>query len=148
MIIDPKMVRKPWGLEEWLCDGQRMPYALKRITFHAGHRSSLQVHHNKKETNLVLSGTGQLEIGRRPFPIDAYLLGTMDDNGLQWYMEDCHIHELTPGMVFDVTPCTIHRITAMTDLVFIEASTPELDDVIRLHDDTGRANGRIASEHG
>lgn len=146
-MITPKIVKKPWGFEEWICDGVRMPYALKRISFSAGYRTSLQVHAKKKETNLVLSGEGVLEMGRRFFPIDAYLLGTMDDNSLQWYIEDCESIELAPNMVFDVKPGYIHRITARTDLVFIETSTPELDDVLRLQDDTKRGHGRIRSEH-
>lgn len=146
-MIEIKTVKKPWGQEEWICDGVRMPYALKRITFLAGNRSSLQVHERKKETNLVISGTGILHLGRSFFPIEAYLLGMMDDHTLQWHMEDVDVIDLTAGMAFDVKPGYIHRIYAKTDLVFIEASTPELDDVLRLHDDSKRAHGKIQSEH-
>ena len=45
-------------------------------------------------------------------------------------------------------PGQIHRVVADTDLVFIEASTKELDDVIRLADDASRGHGKIDSEHG
>jgi hypothetical protein len=36
---------------------------------------------------------------------------------------------------------------ADTDLLYIEASTQQLDDVVRLQDDQKRDHGRIASEH-
>ena len=56
--------------------------------------------------------------------------------------------EIKPGDVIDVRPGQIHRVIAVTDLVFIEASTTELDDVIRLADDASRGHGKIDSEHG
>lgn len=54
----PRTIEKPWGNELWIADGVRTPYALKRILFKAGKRSSLQVHKFKFETNYVLEGTG------------------------------------------------------------------------------------------
>jgi hypothetical protein len=54
---------------------------------------------------------------------------------------------LTPGVIFDVSPGHLHRVIAEKDLTFIETSTCELDDVIRLQDDTGRAHGKISKEH-
>ena len=55
-----KKVSKPWGYELWIADAISTPYALKRILFLAGNRTSLQVHEQKFETNYVLSGTGKL----------------------------------------------------------------------------------------
>ena len=49
--------------------------------------------------------------------------------------------------MFNVTPGHVHRVIATTDLEFMETSTTELDDVIRLQDDTGRTHGRISHEH-
>ena len=147
MIINPKIVSKPWGHETWISDGQRMPYALKRILFKAGHRSSLQVHQYKKETNHVVSGSGVLLLGNGIFPTEDYLRGLLNGDTYQWYMDDLSSYTLEPGMSFDVNPGIIHRVIAVTDLEFIEASTPELDDVIRLQDDSNRRNGRIDSEH-
>ena len=51
------------------------------------------------------------------------------------------------GNVIDVPPGIVHRVIAYTDLVFIEASTPELEDVFRLLDDSHRSDGKIESEH-
>ena len=38
----------------------------------------------------------------------------------------------------DVTPPTVHRMTAIEDCDIFEVSTPELDDVVRLEDRYGR----------
>lgn len=147
-MITPKLVNKPWGHERWLADGVRTPYALKEILFKAGHRSSLQVHKFKIETNYVLSGTGLLTVSKLKFPINQYLNGELGSDTLDWYLQNIEELPLESGMVFDVLPGTVHRITAITDLTFIESSTVELDDVIRLHDDTKRTHGRIETEHG
>ena len=55
--------------------------------------------------------------------------------------------DLKPGVVFDVHPGYVHRVIATTDLEFMETSTTELDDVIRLQDDAGRTHGKISYEH-
>ena len=147
MVITSHVVKKPWGHEEWLSDGKRMPYALKKILFKAGNRSSLQVHEFKKETNHVVSGDGVLLKGSLVFPCKDYIEGKLSSSDIEKYIKDLQEIPLSPGMTFDVTPGTIHRVVAITDLLFIEASTPELDDVIRLHDDTSRSHGKIDSEH-
>ena len=40
-----------------------------------------------------------------------------------------------------------HRVIVITDLILQEVSTPEVDDVIRIEDDTDRGDGRLESEH-
>jgi quercetin dioxygenase-like cupin family protein len=55
--------------------------------------------------------------------------------------------DLKEGVVFNVKPGYVHRVMATTDLEFMETSTTELDDVIRLQDDAGRTHGRISYEH-
>ena len=42
------------------------------------------------------------------------------------------------GDAFRITPHTIHYMEAVTDCDVLEASTPELDDVVRLTDRYGR----------
>jgi mannose-6-phosphate isomerase-like protein (cupin superfamily) len=147
-IQNPKIVTKPWGNELWIADGIRTPYALKRIVFKEGFRSSLQVHQYKFETNYVLSGTGILQIRNELFNCEEYLASShqslMIDEALRTLIDI----SIKPGDVIDVKPGQIHRVIASTDLVFIEASTKELDDVIRLADDASRGHGKIATEHG
>ena len=147
MLITPRTIRKPWGSETWLGDGERTPYALKMIEFKAGTRSSLQVHEFKHETNHVLQGHGQLLISRSRFPVDKYLAGLMEQSTLEWYLEDLNEVSINSGDTFDVQPGFIHRVVAVSDMRFMEASTPHLDDVIRLQDDSKRGHGKIDAEH-
>ena len=142
-----KVVNKPWGNEFWIADGTITPYALKRILFKAGNRTSLQVHEYKVETNYVLSGTGKLYKSKEIFNIASFLAQGMTPEQVEQYESTLEIIELCPGTVFNVQPGYVHRVVATTDLEFIEASTTELDDVIRLQDDAGRTHGRIQSEH-
>ncbi|HEY4528233.1 MAG TPA: cupin domain-containing protein [Candidatus Paceibacterota bacterium] len=120
-----KRVQKPWGLEIWLELNSR--YCYKRIYIRAGTRSSLQFHEHKLETNFIISGEATVLLE--------------NDEGL---MEE---HHMKAGDFFTIIPPRRHRVIARTDLILQEVSTPEVDDVIRLEDDTGRGDGRIESEH-
>lgn len=118
-------VRKPWGWELWLEVNER--YALKEIFLRAGRRSSLQYHRKKTETLYVLSG-------RADFLLE-------DAAGV------LRRRRLGPGGGLTILPRRRHRITAATDCRILEASTVELDDVVRLADDSGRSSGRLEGEH-
>jgi len=142
-----KKVNKHWGHEIWISDGTETPYALKRILFKAGNRTSLQVHKFKFETNYVLSGYGKLVQSREPFDIDKFLQTGMTAAEVEIFESTCLITELTPDYRFNIKPGIVHRVIATSDLEFIEVSTPELDDVYRLQDDQGRTHGRILYEH-
>lgn len=145
--MESKKVSKPWGHELWIADGVRTPYALKRILFKEGNRTSLQVHKFKFETNYVLNGTGLLYKSQEIFDVDEFLTNGMSDQDVENYENTFEIIDLAPGVIFDVAPGYVHRVVATTDLEFIEASTIHVDDVIRLQDDQGRAHGKISSEH-
>jgi mannose-1-phosphate guanylyltransferase len=142
-----KLVKKPWGEELWLADGTTTPYAYKRITFNAGNRTSLQVHKFKIETNYVISGTGTLLFSKEPLDIDTFLKDGMTASELSAYIDALEVIPISSGSVFHVQPGYVHRVIAETELVFVETSTTELDDVIRLQDDSGRSHGKIAGEH-
>jgi mannose-6-phosphate isomerase-like protein (cupin superfamily) len=142
-----KIIKKPWGQELWIADGTTTPYASKRILFKAGNRTSLQVHEYKIETNYVLSGTGVLHRSLEPLDIKQFLESGMTSREVEQYEYTFERIELTAGVVFNVQPGYVHRVIATTDLEFMETSTTELDDVIRLQDDAGRTHGRISHEH-
>jgi mannose-6-phosphate isomerase len=110
-------VVKPWGGEELLAHTGL--YALKRIHVKPGARPSLQYHERKSESLYLLSGLLKIEMGDSA---DALI-----------------VDELRPGEVVDVPRGRIHRVNALEESVLIEVSTPELDDVVRLEDDYGRA---------
>ncbi len=143
-----KLVTKHWGHELWIADGTSTPYASKRILFKAGNRTSLQVHEYKIETNYVLSGTGILHKSKEPLNIQNFLKAGMTPTQVEEYESTFDVIELTEGVIFNVSPGYVHRVIATTDLEFMETSTTELDDVIRLQDDAGRTHGKIAYEHG
>jgi len=149
MLRNPneKIVRKPWGNERWLADGTTTPYAMKRILFQSGQRSSLQVHEFKVETNYVLSGHGTFLLSRKPINVQGWLIAANKTVLRSKILEDLQEIALEPEMVIDVPAGFVHRVIANTDLIFIECSTTELDDVVRIEDDLNRGNGRINSEH-
>lgn len=109
----PKVVEKPWGREIWWAHTDR--YVGKIIEVKAGHALSLQYHKQKMETLYFTAGAGELQIGEE-------------------------VHPIQPGMAVTLTPGTVHRVTATTDVTFLEASTPEVDDVVRLDDRYGRSS--------
>lgn len=142
-----KLIKKHWGHELWIADGTSTPYASKRILFKAGNRTSLQVHEHKIETNYVLSGEGILHRSREPLDIAKFLEHGMTAVEVEDYEDSFEQIVLKPGVVFDVHPGYVHRVIATTDLEFMETSTTQLDDVIRLQDDAGRTHGKISYEH-
>lgn len=113
-------VDKPWGHEEIfaLVEGA---YCGKTLHVTAGHALSLQYHEMKEETVAVHSGRVALEVGP-----DADSLTRL---------------ELGPGDAVHVPPRAVHRMTALTDAVVLEASTAGQgwrEDVVRLEDRYGR----------
>lgn len=110
-------VEKPWGYELHWARTDR--YVGKIIHVNKGHALSLQYHNVKDETIYLWSGKLLFEI-----EVDGKLVG----------------REMQPGEAVHVTPKTIHRMTAIEDSDILEASTPELQDVVRLEDRYGRAN--------
>lgn len=108
-------VEKPWGYELRFAHTER--YAGKLIFIKAGHQLSLQYHNTKDEALLVHSGTLELVLGKG---------------------DEQTVETLGPGQSWHITPGTVHRFRAMSDVELFEVSTPELDDVVRIEDDYGR----------
>jgi mannose-6-phosphate isomerase len=44
-----------------------------------------------------------------------------------------------PGAGFRIKPGVVHRMRALEDTLFLEVSTPELDDFVRVEDRYGRS---------
>lgn len=112
---------KPWGHELIFAsvDGK---YVGKIIHVSAGHALSLQYHERKEETSTVLSGAALIEHGPSADALTSQHFG--------------------PGDTIHLPPGVLHRITAITDLTFVEASTAQpgwREDVVRLEDKYGRA---------
>lgn len=114
----PKIVDKPWGREELIEYNEH--YVMKKIFMKASECCSLQYHELKKETIYVLSGRLLLYIGD-------------DINNLK---------QINMGVGDNITinPYTIHRMEGIEDSEYLECSTAELWDVVRLQDKYKRQN--------
>ena len=111
---------KPWGHELIFATiGDK--YIGKIIHVNAGHSLSLQYHREKEETISVISGQALIEYG----PAADQLTD----------------RQFAAGDTIHVPPGVLHRITAISDLEFAEASTAYpgwREDVVRLEDRYGR----------
>jgi len=107
-----QVVEKPWGKEEILAVQDQ--YVVKRLHMFRGRRCSLQYHKRKTETVYVLSGVLLLHL-------------------------DGQVITMQPGDFRTIMPGEIHRMEGgEEDAIYLESSTTELDDVVRVEDDYGR----------
>ena len=120
-VESARKVDKPWGHEVHfaLVAGK---YCGKALHISAGHTLSLPDTTEQKEET-VSEQTGRLQ----------FEVGSSED--------DLETFELLPGESIHLLPGTRHRMTALEDTVVLEASTTELDDVVRLDDRYGRQSG-------
>ena len=113
----PRRIEKPWGYELIWADTSE--YVGKLLHIVAGEALSLQYHERKDETIHLLMGEMRFSAGSS-----------------ETDLEDI---DLRAGESFHVATGTVHRMVAITDCDVLEASTPHLDDVVRLEDRYGRA---------
>jgi len=113
--VEARVVPKPWGHELIWAHTDR--YVGKILHIKAGHELSVQYHNRKDETVHLLAG----ELSYR-----VQIEGELRDVRLK------------AGESYRITPGTIHQMVAVTDCDVLEASTPDLDDVVRLSDKYGR----------
>lgn len=111
-----QIFEKPWGREELLEKNQH--YMVKRLTMKKGCKCSLQYHEKKRETLYVESGMLRVMLGKSEHALTE--------------------HILKKGDFMTIVPGEVHRMEAIEESSYLEASTPELDDVVRLLDDYGR----------
>ena len=136
-----KMVTKPWGHEEWWEPPKdHDEFMVKRIKINKGYRTSAHAHKQKIETTYVLEGTVRVWTGQRD-----KVTGFVD--GKETLTGELTPAEFGPGDCFDIYPGQVHRVEALTDVLFIEISTKHPDDVDRFADDWNRGHGRIPGEH-
>lgn len=112
----PYRVDKPWGYE--LIWARTDRYVGKILHVTAGHTLSCQYHNVKDETLHVLRGELILRLGRG---------------------DDLRERRFVQGESLRIPPTLIHQLEAVTDSDVLEASTPELDDLVRITDRYGRS---------
>ena len=110
-------VEKPWGHELIWANTDR--YVGKILHVKAGQALSLQYHERKDETIHLLRGRMRFWVGES--------------------VEALREHPLEEGESYRIVPGTVHRMEAVTDVDILEASTPDLTDVVRLEDRYGRS---------
>ena len=112
----PYRVDKPWGYE--LIWARTDQYVGKILHVNAGHVLSCQYHNIKDETMHVLTGELILRLG---------------------HGETLRERRFVAGESVHIPAGLIHQIEAVTDADVLEASTPHLDDLVRITDRYGRS---------
>jgi mannose-6-phosphate isomerase len=112
-----RTVPKPWGHETIWAHTDR--YVGKILHIKAGQALSVQYHERKDETVYLLRGE---------------MIYWVQPEG----ESELRDMKLQVGQAFRITPGTVHYMEAITDCDVLEASTPELDDVVRIKDRYGR----------
>ncbi|MDH5776220.1 MAG: cupin domain-containing protein, partial [Nitrospirota bacterium] len=114
--LEHRTVQRPWGAYTVLEEGSR--YKVKRIEVVPGKRLSLQLHHQRSEHWVVITGTARVTRGEE-------------------------VYDLQPGMSTGIPKETPHRLenpgTTLLEIIEIQ-NGPYLgeDDIVRLKDDFGR----------
>ncbi len=115
--FEPRQVAKPWGYEiHWAVTEQ---YVGKLLHIEAGQALSLQVHERKDESIYVLRG--------------RMIFRYRNEAG------ELAEREMIAGEAQHVPTGLVHQFEALEHTDVLEASTPHLDDVVRLKDRYGRA---------
>lgn len=109
------IIKKPWGYEEVIEINKK--FMFKKLFMKKNHQCSLQYHNKKKESVYVLSGKLQVTVIKN---------------------KKKKVKILTKGQNILINPKEIHRMKAKSNCFYLEASTPEIKDVVRLKDDYKR----------
>lgn len=120
-----KEIIKPWGKEVILHADNH--YVMKELHIKKGHKLSLQYHIWKTETLYLVKGKAEIYLCSP----SMWALAEDDERKFKPI-------EFKEGDYTTIQAGWIHRIEAMEDCVFVEASTVELWDVVRIEDDYNR----------
>lgn len=112
-----KRIPKPWGYE-LLFTPEDLSYSGKILHIEAGKRLSLQVHDEKQETYMILSGECNLILE--------------NENG------ELETIEMQHRVSYTTKVGQRHRHHAITDVDVIEYAAPETGNTYRLEDDYSR----------
>ena len=101
---------KPWGTELLIAHTEF--YTGKVLYMNAGHAGGLQYHEYKDETSYLFSG-------------EAWVDYDAGDGKLTTV-------KMTAGQSYHIPPGSVHRVEAITDCIFFEASNPVFDDRVNV----------------
>lgn len=92
-------------------------YSVKRLEVRAGEKGGLQYHHLKDEVGVIISGRMIVRTENGAGILEEKIVG--------------------PGDVLHFYPGLVHQTEAITDVVYIEASTPHFNDRVRVENRFG-----------
>ena len=115
----PQTLHREWGEEIFIAETAH--YLGKLLKMRAGTKGGLQYHSEKDETFHLLSG---------------HALVRSDDGTGQ-----LQVAMMLPGESYHIPPGAPHQVEAVTDCVFVEASTPVYDDRVRVEGFYGLPEG-------
>lgn len=106
---------RSWGREILIA---HTPFYLGKILYmNAGHAGGLQAHRVKDETFFLFSGEAWVDFDPGAGVIERV--------------------KMEAGQSYHIPPGAVHRVEAITDCIFFEASTPIFDDRVRMEDRYG-----------
>jgi mannose-6-phosphate isomerase len=111
--FQPQVWKRVWG-EEILVAYAHGLYTGKVLRMNKGMAGGLQYHKEKDETSYLLSG-------------EAFVDTDKGDGKLTRF-------KIIAGESIHIPPGSVHRVTAITDCVFFEASTAVFDDRVRVEE--------------
>lgn len=115
-----------WGREILLA--QTPHYTLKLLQMRAGTAGGLQQHVEKYESFFLSEGSALVDYDAGDGVLTRYCMH--------------------PGMTVIVPPGAVHRVTALENCVFYEASTPQFHDRVRVEADYGEPEvGGLPTTH-
>lgn len=118
ILIARDMGPRTWGEELLIAESPH--YIGKLMRMAAGKAGGLQAHVEKDETSFLMSGL-------------AWVYTDTGDGVLKRF-------KMTPGTSIHIPPGAVHKVEAIEDCVFFEASTPHFNDRVRLEAKYGRTD--------
>ena len=144
ILKNHKKVSKPWGYELWIV-WLKDYHVLKKIHMKKGFKCSLQFHEKKYETNFLISGKAKVIKDKHINPNSSEENAKKELENIDLLAD--YSKDYNAPKAFTNVPGEIHRVYSLEDYTAYEVSTPELDDVVRIADDSNRISGRIKTEH-
>jgi mannose-6-phosphate isomerase len=112
--FEPRVLEREWGTETFVA--QTANYLGKVLRMKAGTKGGLQYHVEKEETFYLFEGS-------------AIVRADWDGKIVEVPMG--------AGESYHVPPGAVHQVEAVTNCIFFEASTPHLDDRVRVEEKYG-----------
>ena len=120
---------------------------MKEIYIKSCFKTSFQFHEKKEECNYIINGTGKFYVSKNKINLQKFKKNNYSESELRKIIKNLKVYKLKKGSSFYIKPLYVHSVLSTKDLLMMESSTLELDDVYRIFDESGRGHGRIKSEH-